>query len=178
MPRGQKIENLQEHELDLHQVGQVFPEEMCKELCNSEQIGRKICDEQEKERLRTDSTVGIFDPTNKVKLKTFKSCNAKTKVKLKDRTIQLSVDANLWRRWAIISSSRVVDGYTIMGNFELTITPRSLMRRDKTLYSGTGLSELMTVIKDAIGTESKFKNPKVKCVAIDDMCKNIWRHEE
>ena len=42
------------------------------------------------------------------------------------------------------------------------------MHRDKTLYSGyTGKSELMTVIKDAIGTESKFENPKVECVAID-----------
>ena len=99
---------------------------MCEELCNSEQIGRKIYDEQEKEMLQPASTVGVFDPIKKVKLKTFKSCNAKTKVKLKDRTIQLSEDANLWRRWAIISSSRDVDGDTIMGNFELTITPRSL----------------------------------------------------
>ena len=51
------------------------------------------------------------------------------------------------------------------------------MRRDKTLYSGyTGKSELMTVIKDAIGTESKFENPKVVCVAIDGMCM-LHRHK-
>ena len=147
---------------------------MCEELCNSEQIGRKIY-EQEKERLQPASTVGVFDPIKKVKLKTFRSCNAK--VKLKDRTIQLSEDSNLWRKWTIISSSRDMDGDTIMGNFELTITPQSLMPRDKTLYSGyTGKSELMTVIKDAIGTESKFENPKVECVAIDGMCM-LHRHK-
>ena len=104
-------------------------------------------------------------------LKTFKSCNAKKKLKLKDRTIQLGEDANLWRRWALISSVRDIDADEVMGNCELTVTPCSLMQRDQTLYGGYhGKSDLMSTITDAVGSDSKTEKPIVQCVAIDGLC--------
>ena len=73
------------------------------------------------ERLQPGSTIGLFDSIKNVT------------VKLKDRVIQLGDDANTWRKIAIISDSREIDRVNIIGNCQLTVTPRCLMDRKQVM---------------------------------------------
>ena len=85
--------------------------------------------------------------------------------------MQLGEDANIWRKIAIISDSREVDRDDIIANCELTVTPRCLMDRKQTLYSGyPGKSKLFTALKAAAGEDSTTKLPFVDCVGIDGFC--------
>ena len=60
-----------------------------------------------KERFLSEST--SFDPVKKLELKVCKTAAKKNKVSMPDRVLQMSDDANLWRKIAIISSSRAID---------------------------------------------------------------------
>ena len=55
--------------------------------------------------LAFDAQVSIFAPVQKVKLANFKSCAKRQVVKLQYRVVQVSTNANLWRK-IIISNSR------------------------------------------------------------------------
>ena len=79
-----------------------------------------------KERFLSESTIKPFDPVKKLQLKVCKTAAKKNKVNMPDRVLQLSDDANLWRKIPIISSSRAFD-LEIIGHYQLSVVPYSLM---------------------------------------------------
>ena len=74
--------------------------------------------------MQPDITVGIFAPVEKLQLNCFKKHLFETTVKLEDGIVQLRGDANIWRKMAIISKLREIDGNKIISNRDLNITPR------------------------------------------------------
>ena len=94
-------------------TNQVMTEEATLEIMNCEAIRSKINDEMIKERLQKDSILPVFSSIKKVMIKTFKRGRSKKRIQLQDRVIQLSDDANLWRKIALISSSREFDNITM-----------------------------------------------------------------
>ena len=66
---------------------QVFPENVCNDIVNCELTGTKLHEEVTKERLQPDSTVNLFAPVKKVKIKPLSSCNAKKTIKIKDKIV-------------------------------------------------------------------------------------------
>ena len=146
-------------------TNQVMTEEPTLEIMNCEAIGSKINDEMIKERLQKDSILPVFSSIKKVMIKTFKRGRSKKRIQLQDRVIQLPDDANLWRKIALIPSSREFDYDNIIGH------SRNLMTRDRAIYNGGhNKSSLMTEIKEAVGTNVTVHNPDIDCVAIDGMC--------
>ena len=92
-------------------------------------------------------------------------------MKCNGREIQLCEDANLWLKVAIISRSRDINLEEIVGNHELTTVPRSLMKRDGSVYSGgRGKSELVTVLKKVLGEQCTTELLQIDCTAIDAGC--------
>ena len=129
-------------------TGKVFPKETCDEIVRSEEIGKAKYREIIEERLRPGSAVKAFESVKKVQLKTFKRSSMNTTLKTNDREIQLGDDASIWRKIAIISASREIDRHSIIGDNELSVTPRSLMDSKRNLYNGgQGKSKLIEVIQ-------------------------------
>ena len=81
-----------------------------------------------KQSLQPDITVGIFAPVEKLQLNCFKKHLFETTVKLEDGIVQLRGDANIWRKMAIISKLREIDGNKIISNRDLNITPRQFFQ--------------------------------------------------
>ena len=121
------LDVLQKQDLSLDKVenkliknlisGRVFSTETCTDIINCEKTGQEIYENMIKERLHPESTTKVFDPVKKFLLNVFKNAAKKNKVKMPDRVLQLSDDANLWRKIAIISAARQIDHRDVVGAF-------------------------------------------------------------
>ena len=58
--------------------------------------GEEIYENMIQERLYPESTTKVFDPLKKVLLKVFKNAEKENKVKMPDRVLKFSDNANLW----------------------------------------------------------------------------------
>ena len=75
------------------------------------------------------------------------------------------------RKMAIISSSRAIDLKDIIGRYELSVVPYSLMDKNRSLHSGhQAKSKLINVLKSSAGEKSTLTCPPVDCLAIDGFC--------
>ena len=120
---------------------QVFPENVCNDVVNCELTGTKLYEEFIKERLKPDSTVNLFAPVKKVKIKPLSSCNAKKTIKIKNKIVELEQNCNLFAKCSILSQKRDVDVERIVGHHKLSTVPRSLMNTDGSLrlYSSSDI---------------------------------------
>ena len=102
-----------------------------------------------KERLQPDSTFGLFEPLTKAKIKTFNTFNKKKSVKLEDKVVILKGNCHFF-----ISQSRGIDMKDVIGMYELTDKPLSLIHLDGSLLSGgDGKSALINTAVAASGCE-------------------------
>lgn len=105
------------------------------------------------ERLLQNSPMSVWDPMKKMKLKTFCTWMAKTRVTLGDKVIKLREERQLLARFLIIQQSRpklVPQLSETIGNFEMAITPRSMFALDGSLLIPTDKSSIIHVIEEAI----------------------------
>ena len=124
---------------------QIFPENVCNDVIDCEATGKRLYDEFIRERLQTDSAVGLFAPLKKVKLKTSSSCNTKKIIKIKEKNVELGQNCNLFAKCSILAQKRDIDMEQIVGHRELFTVPRSLMKSDgRLLDGGEGKSQLVT----------------------------------
>ena len=69
-------------------------------------------------------------------LKTCKSAIKPRKIKVNDKTKKLRGNCNLFARCALIQGKRNIDMKVIVGDYELTVYPKSLFTSDGSLLDG------------------------------------------
>ncbi|MES9881330.1 MAG: hypothetical protein ABW185_10660 [Sedimenticola sp.] len=104
------------------------------------------------DRLLPTSTVSVWDPMKKLKLKTFSNCMDKTKVRVGDKVIKLREERELFGRFLIIQGSRpelVPKLEETIGAYEMSVVPRSLCAVDGSLYIPTDKASLLHAVEEA-----------------------------
>jgi len=93
----------------------------------------------------------MWDPMKKLKLKTFTNWMLKTKVCLGDKVIKLLEERELLGRFLIIQGSRpeLVPKLETVGEYEMSVLPRSLCTVDGSLYIPTDKASVMHAIEQA-----------------------------
>ena len=82
-------------------TGQIFSEDISKDMLSFETTGMRVYNEFVEERLKPNSTKSINDPLKKVMLKTCKSAIKPRKIKVNDKTKELRGNGNLSARCAL-----------------------------------------------------------------------------
>ena len=145
-------------------TGQIYSDEISRDLLSFEDIGNEFYKEFIEDRLRPDSQKSIHDPIKKVMLKTFKSAIKPKKMKINDKTKELRGNCNLFAR-----EQRKIDMKDIIGNYELTVYPKSLFSSDGSLLDGSkSKAEAVAELLKYSGYEPNDKlSSKPDCVVID-----------
>ena len=92
-------------------------------------------------------------------------------MKVYDKTKELRGNCNLYARCALIQGKRNIDMKVIIGDYELTVFPKSFFSLDGSLLDGSKLkSDAVTEILKATEVEPKDQLPtKPDCVVFDAM---------
>ena len=112
--------------------------------------GQKRFKEFIKDRLLPTSQLSVWDTMRKLKLKAFSNWMEKTKVRLGDKVIKLREERQLLGRFLIIQRSRpelVPKLEETIGDYEMSVVPRSLCAVDGSLYAPNDKSSLMHAIE-------------------------------
>ena len=146
-------------------------EKITEELLSFEETGNRVYKEFVDERLKPESTKSIHEPIKKIMLQTCKSAIKAKKMKVNDKTKELRGNCNLFARCALIQGKRNIDMKVIIGDYELTVFPKSLFSSDGSLLDGSKLkSDAVTEILKATEVEPKDQLPtKPDCVVFDAM---------
>ena len=115
-------------------------------------------------RMRSSSKMSVWDPMKKLKLKTFTTCTEKTGVKMGEKVIKLREERQLLGRFLIIQGSRpelVPQLDKVIGDYEMSVVPRSLCAVDGSLYIPADKASLLHAIE---GT----KSPTVPSITQND----------
>ena len=89
------------------------------------------------ERLSSDSIIGIWATSKKMKLNLCLTANKTKRTKIENKLIELQGERLLFSRCAIVSNSdRDLDMVSVIGDYELDVIPRSLMTADGSLHPG------------------------------------------
>ena len=131
----------------------------------------RVYNEFVEERLKPNSTKYINDPLKKVMLKTCKSAIKPRKIKVNDKTKELRGNCNLFARCALIQGKRNIDMKVIVGDYELTVFPKSLFTSDGSLLDGSkSKSDAVTEVMKAAEVEPNEQLPlNPDCVVFDAM---------
>ena len=114
--------------------------------------GHKRFEEFVSDRLLSSSTLSVWDKMKKLKLKSFSNWMEKRKVRVGDKVIKLREERQLLGRFLIIQGSRpslVPKLAETIGEYEMSVVPRSLCAVDGTLYIPTDKASLMHAVEDA-----------------------------
>ena len=139
----------------------ILPVKQAEEFLNHEKIGEDMYKEFKDKRILGNAS--IWDKMTKRKLPTFVSANKTTKVKLKDRVLELKEERRLMTRFLMASRSREdIDLPEIFGNHEFSVVPRSMFGVDGSLLLGADKSAILHQLEglltpaedDAIDTNS------------------------
>ena len=90
----------------------------------------------------------------KIKLKTFSNWMEKNRIRVGDKVVKLREERQLLGRFLIIQKSRpelVPKIEKAIGDYEMSVVPRSLCAIDGSLYIPTDKSSLLHAIEDAQG---------------------------
>lgn len=88
---------------------------------------------QNTERLK-EGKLSVGDKMSKRKLRTYKSANASTKVRVGDNVVKIKEERGLLQRFIVISRSRPeLDLKECIGTYEFGVLPRSLFASDGSL---------------------------------------------
>ena len=148
-------------------TGQIHSEKITEDLLSFEETGKQFVDE----RLKPESTKSIHEPIKKIMLQTCKSAIKGKKIKVNDKTKELRGNCNLFASCALIQGKRHIDMRVIIGDYELTVFPKSLFSSDGSLLDGSkSKSDAVTEILKATEVESTDQTAnKPDCVVFDAM---------
>ena len=141
-------------------TGQIYSEKITNDLLSFEETGNRVYKEFVDERLKPESTKSINEPIKKIMLQTCKSAIKAKIVKVNDKTKELGGNCNLFARCALIQWKRNIDMKVIIGDYELTVFPKSLFSSDGSLLDGSKLKfDAVTEILKATEVEPKDQLP-------------------
>lgn len=137
----------------------VVPATMTDDILHFDMKGQKRFEQFIHDRLLADSRLSVWDKMTKMKLKTFTTMTEKSKVRVGDKIIKLREERELLSRFLIIQRSRpelVPKLEETIGEYEMSVVPRSLCAVDGSLYVPTDKASLMHAIE---GVESQSIEP-------------------
>ena len=112
----------------------VQPEEIYNDVMSVPNRGKQIFEQFFKERLQSTSTIGIWEPVKRLNLKLFTWGNEKKKQKTDQKIEDYKESCGMFARCALAASCSDVDMENIVGEYELSIVPRSLMSSNVICY--------------------------------------------
>ena len=127
----------------------LVPENTKDDLLHYAEKGQKRFENFVKETLLKESASSVWDSMKKFKLKTFSSLTGKIRVTVGQKVIKLREERELLGRFLIILGSRpelVPKLEDTIGNFEMSVAPRSLFAVDGSLYVPADKASLMHCI--------------------------------
>ena len=148
----------------------LIPEAAKHDILNFHEKGQIRFQEFIKDRLLVSSKLSIWDTMKKMKLKTFSNWMQKTRIQVGDKVIKLREERQLLGRFLIIQRSRpelVPKIEKVIGDFEMSVVPRSLCAVDGSLYIPSDKASLIHAIEAAgdqpiqSNTQSQAQPPKV-----------------
>lgn len=122
------------------------------DILHFQEKGQKRLEEFIHDRLLSSSVLSIWDPMKKLKLKTFSNWMEKTEIRVGDKVIKLREERQLLGRFLIIQGSRpelVPKLEKTIGEYEMSVVPRSLCAVDGSLYIPADKASLMHAIEGA-----------------------------
>ena len=114
----------------------VHPKEIYPDVLSIPEVGEGLHKEFCRERLCENSTMSIWAPIKRVNLRLFTYDNKKKKQSLNNQMSIYTESSNIFARCALAASEKGVGIQNVIGTYELTVVPRSLMNPDGTLYEG------------------------------------------
>ena len=115
-----------------------------------------------KERLVLDAPMSVWSSMKKMKLKTFSTCRVKTLVSVGDTVIKLREDIQLLARFLAIQQARpelVPRLPAIIGNYEMSVTPRSMFVSDGSLLIPTDKASSIHAVEEANPIRTETQTP-------------------
>ena len=104
------------------------PVQVQEDILSRDSKGQESYVEYKKARLSTEGTTSVWSPLKRLQLKMFKTMNAKRKLQVNDKMIEVREERKLFTRFLLVSQTRpglVLE--TAIGEFEFSLFPRSLM---------------------------------------------------
>ena len=152
-------------------TGQKYSDKITEDMLSFEKTGNLVYKQFIDERLKPDSTKSIHEPIKKVMLNTCKSAIKPKKLKINDKTKELCGNCNLFARCALIRGQRNINMKVIVGDYELTVYPKSLFSSDGSLLNGSkSKSEAVNEVLKYTGYDQRDKSPlNPDSVVIDTM---------
>ena len=130
---GNPFESTDEDEIYNLLTKEVMTETATKDIIQCDELGQQMFEDFVKERL-TEGKLSVWDKMTKKKLKTFKSANATTDIKIGDKMVKIKEERGLLQRFIVISRSRPeLDLKECIGTYEFGVVPRSLFASDGSL---------------------------------------------
>ena len=148
----------------------LIPDAAKSDILKFQEKGQSRFQEFIDDRLLSFSKLSIWDHMKKMKLKSFANWMEKAKVRVGDKVIKLREERQLLGRFLIIQKSRpelVPKIEKVIGEYELSVVPRSLCNIDGSLHIPTDKASLMHAIEQANiqvmpqDLASQFQPPKV-----------------
>lgn len=102
-------------------------------LCRDEKGARKFEQFVSERVVASKVKVSIWDPMQKIKLKTFSTCRKKTQCKVGNKLVKLREDRQLLSRFLLVQQSRpsmIPSLNKTIGMYEFSVIPRSLFSSD------------------------------------------------
>ena len=101
---GYPFESTDEDEIYNLLTKEVMTETATKDIIQRDELGQQMFEDFVKERL-TEGKLSVWDKMTKKKLKTFKSANATTDIKIGDKMVKIKEERGLLQRFIVISRS-------------------------------------------------------------------------
>jgi hypothetical protein len=127
------------------------------------------------ERLIPDASMSVWDTMKKMKLKTFSTWMAKTRVSVGEKVIKLREERQLLARFLVIQQSRpelVPRLPATIGDNEMAVTPTSMFISDRSLLIPTDKASIIHAIEEAkpiqAVTQAPLTQTPVQSPAQDD----------
>ncbi|SMN02506.1 hypothetical protein SPONN_1209 [uncultured Candidatus Thioglobus sp.] len=134
------------------------PQDYVAQILNVDDIGQNLYKDYVKERINGD--VSLWAPVKKQNNKMFMSGNKKLTVKIRDQTIDLKETKNLYGRLMVLArSNRDIDQKNAVGNYEFTLTPRSLFAPDGSMLPCTDKSKMIHILEKLANTDEQRETP-------------------
>ena len=149
-----------------------IPEKSKKEILSFDVVGSSLYRTFANERLTTISKISIWDPIKLVKIKTMNTWMNKIEVRVGDKVIKLREERQLLARFLVIQQARNLILQEAIGDYEMSVIPRSLFSNDGSLLTPKKKSVLIHLIEE----QTHQVEDKIECE--DDVSTHIIRPVE
>ena len=135
------------------------PQEYVQQILNIDEIGQKLYENYVEDRITGNTS--IWAPVKRENNKMYTSGNTKKTLKIRDKSIDLKETKDLYGRLMILcKSSRDVDMRQVIGDYEFTLTPRSLFAPSGSLLLCTDKSKIIHALLELVPENPSDNDPQ------------------